>query len=149
MSAIERDEKVKYTWQLLKVLQQDADQPLAFVMGTDQFSQLEKWDRYPEVMGMCDWIVLMRKPQTIFDMGQSLEKYSEQGWLKPLQGNRFQINIAGKTRVLEFVETHAKDISSTEIRKNYALGKAELNKSLVPEKIHQYIERHKLYGTSV
>ncbi len=149
MSAIERDEKVKFTWQLLKVLSQDSEQPLAFVIGADQFSQLEQWDRFPDVMGLCDWIVLLRKPQTLFDVGQSIQKYSQQGWLKPLQGNRFQIQSSGKTRILEFIETPAKNISSTEIRQNYSLGKGAQNAALVSASVQQYIERNKLYGASV
>lgn len=150
MSAIERDEKVQYTWQLLKALGQDADQPLAFVIGTDQFLQLPKWAKFPEVLGMSDWIVLLRKPSSFEALAPVLESFASQGWLmrdsSVSSGRRFLVKHGDQTRVLEFVDTPAECVSSTEIRKNFALGKSTNSKGALSPSIFSFIERNKIYG---
>lgn len=116
VSAIEREIKSTYAWQLIERLK--ADHPkLAFVIGTDQLTNLHKWARYPEIVDMCDWIILERQ---------------EHPSTTPISPNMMR------------VPTPAKALSSTLVRSNMALSKEV--KSLLPRSVQAYIERNKLYG---
>jgi len=149
VSDFEEREKIQYTWQVLERLGPKLDserEPLAFVIGTDQFEKLEHWARYPELMGLSDWIVLVRKPGKLSDFDESIRKFSAQGWLKPT-GSEFRIEIGNRKRKLAFVPTKARNVSSSDVRALLALGKKEEAKALVPEKVFDLIERNHLYGT--
>lgn len=115
---IEREIQCQYAWQLIERLK--AEHPkLAFVIGTDQIANLPKWGRYPQVLEMCDWIVLEREgvPDST-----------------PLPDNMVRVH------------TPAKQNSSTRARELLALGKRDELKPLLPRSVREYIEREKIYG---
>jgi nicotinate-nucleotide adenylyltransferase len=144
---LERAENFKYTWQVLEHFSRKIEKR-AFVIGTDQFEQLDQWNRYPEVMGMSDWIVLIRKPKKLENFRSTIQKYLLAGWLIPTAiENQFRIRFSGQERKICLVETKAIDVSSTEIRQKLVTGQREEVLPLLPPAVLDYIERNKLYGT--
>ena len=148
LSALEKEKEIVYTWQLLEQIGARIPR-LAFVIGTDQFLKLEHWGRYPDVMGMSDWIVLLRNPNTLENFQETIRKFVSEGWLLPTTNSyEFKIKISGKNGThLRFVKTDAPAISSTDLRAKLALGKKEEAAALLPQKVLDYIERNKFYGT--
>jgi nicotinate-nucleotide adenylyltransferase len=147
ISDLERAEKFQYTWQVLAHLSSKIEKRV-FVIGTDQFENLDRWNRYPEVMGMSDWIVLIRKPKRLEELRSTIQKYLLDGWLIPTSiDNQFRIKHSGQERKICFVETKAVEISSTEIRQKLVTGKREEALPLLAPSVLDYIERNKLYGT--
>lgn len=115
---VEREMRCEFAWQLIERLK--AEHPkLAFVIGTDQIANLPKWGRYPQVLEMCDWIVLERQGRAD---------------LTPLPAHMVRVH------------TPAKQVSSTHVRELYALGKTDEIKTLLPRSVREYIERQKIYG---
>ncbi len=145
VSRVEEELKTQYTWQLLEVLSHNASR-LAFVIGTDQFTQIESWANFSNLMSMCDWIVLIRKPHQLDDFSATLKKYCGDGWLQATT-NSHEFVIKNGNRQLLCVETEAADLSSTEIRKSFALGKIKEVSELLPKNVFEFIERNHLYGT--
>jgi nicotinate-nucleotide adenylyltransferase len=115
---IEREIRCEFAWQLIEKLKAEHSK-LAFVIGTDQIASLPQWGRYPQVLEMCDWIVLERQGRAD---------------LTPLPAHMVRVH------------TPAKQVSSTQVRELYALGKADEIKNLLPRSVREYIERQKIYG---
>jgi nicotinate-nucleotide adenylyltransferase len=154
VSDVEQKAKHQFTWQLLEGLSH-THAKLAFVVGTDQLIHFEKWDRFPEVLGMCDWMILKRKPSRDLsgslvekEISAALNNFVSQGWLRSTSNpNEFEIRMNGKQKTLLLVETTAPNVSSTEIRAAFAQGRNADVKSLLPKEVYEFIERNKLYGT--
>lgn len=142
VSGFERTHRTQFTWQLLEQLVPQIGD-LAFVIGTDQFAKLEQWAKFPEVMGMCDWIILLRKPTTLDSVQPLLAKYASQGLLKST-GNRDEYTVLGKR--LKLVETDAIEASSTLIRERMALNQAEQVTHLLAPEVKDYLVRNGIYG---
>ena len=50
------------TWKLLDFIQPRLHgAEIAWVIGTDQLLGLERWDRFPLVLGRCHWVALLRR----------------------------------------------------------------------------------------
>jgi nicotinate-nucleotide adenylyltransferase len=145
VSDLEGRANIQYTWELLEILNKEA-KDTAFVIGTDQFKNLDRWSRFPEVLGMCDWIVLLRKPTTLSELAPSIQKLIQHDLLLATRDER-EFIIKGGNRRLCLVDTDAPDVSSTQIRENYALGKKTENMNLIPASVLEFIERNHLYGT--
>ncbi|MBS1960033.1 MAG: nicotinate (nicotinamide) nucleotide adenylyltransferase [Bdellovibrionales bacterium] len=118
VSDIEGEIKCGYSWQLIERLKAQYLK-LAFVIGTDQVAKLPQWNRYPQILELCDWIVLER------------EGHKDS---TPLPMNMVRVN------------TPAKEISSTEIREKVAVGKSDELKPFLPRSVREYIESNKIYG---
>ncbi len=147
VDAFERDENITYTWEVLSRLSKKYPK-LAFVIGTDQFANLKRWNRFPEVLSMSDWIVLIRKPETIEQSAGAIRELVQMGVLVPGKStSHFYVPAPNASKNLQFVETDARAISSTEIREKFSMGKLAEVKPLLPESVFEYIERNKLYGT--
>jgi len=142
VSDFERTHRTQFTWQLLEQLGPQIGD-LAFVIGTDQFAKLDQWAKFPEVMGMCDWIILLRKPTTLDSVQPLLAKYAAQGLLKST-GNRDEYTVLGKR--LKLVETDAIEASSTLIRERMALNQAEQVTHLLAPEVKDYLVRNGIYG---
>jgi nicotinate-nucleotide adenylyltransferase len=145
----ENVEQTKSTFELLsRVNLLAGEQPVAFVIGTDQFQQLDAWINFPTFLGLCDWIVLVRKPSTLDSCETAIRKLDSSGILKatrdPLE---FEMRVNGKTRSLRFVETNAIAVSSTQIREKLALGKKAELAPYLKKDVLEYVERNSLYGT--
>lgn len=142
------------TYDTLTTLSKDGRE-YAFVIGLDQFSKLEQWHRFPEVMSLCHWIVLVRKPSTLDEAVSVAKAHVDLGILRSngisTAAPEFEI-VTGKTtsgsglKRLIIAETRARNISSTEIR-------AEIARTGLPPEgtissaVLAYLKDKKLYGT--
>ena len=123
---------------------------LAFVIGADQLRDLPRWHRFPEILGLCHWIVLSRKPDGDAVAEQALSQWEGSGLAKksPTPGQwlldaRLNQKV-GATLVV--VPTAAPALSSTQIRE--VLGRTgEAPENTLSEPVRGYLKRVGLYGT--
>lgn len=112
--------KKSYTVLVLKELKKDyPDSEFYFIMGYDQFIKLPTWYKVGELFKLAKLIVLQRLT----------EKNGDE-------------TLPYKEGVL-FIRQRIVEISSTEIRERLRMGKSV--KYLLPESVHEYIKRKKLY----
>ncbi len=142
ISDFELTNKIQYTWQLLSQFSSQVKNP-AFVIGTDQFQKLDQWMNFPEVLGMCDWIVLLRKPTTLASMKSMIQKLTQEQVLKPTS-NDHEFLTMGKR--LKFIHTDAPEVSSTSLREKMALGEWESIENQISPTVKEYILRNNIYG---
>jgi nicotinate-nucleotide adenylyltransferase len=124
-----------YTHDTLLELQPRYGQ-LACVIGTDQLGNLHTWHRFPELLTLAHWIVLLRK-------GQEVELSRLSGLLKP--HGKDWLTRGGTT--LALVPTEAPELSSTGIRESLARSGSAPAGSLT-QGVEAYLKTHRLYGTS-
>jgi nicotinate-nucleotide adenylyltransferase len=142
---IEGQERTGTTFELLSRLG-DSAQDCAFVIGTDQLETLERWFRFPEVLYLCDWIVLLRAPGGRARAEAAAKKLVTLGVLQSGK-DASEFTITNGRRRLVLIETEAPELSSTFIRERWALKSKETTKPLLPEAVYDYMERNRLYGT--
>jgi nicotinate-nucleotide adenylyltransferase len=118
VSNLEAEIQSQYTWQVLEKLKSIYPK-IAFVIGSDQLAKLEQWNRFPEVLDLCDWIVLER-------VGHEDHRTLPEHMVR--------------------VHTPAKAISSTQVREFLAMNRFEELKSVLPRSVREYMERNKTYG---
>jgi len=118
---------------------------LAFVIGTDQLLQLPRWHRFPEVLGLAHWIVLLRKPGGAEELGRGIKDLLSSGIARPVASADRCWQLA-RGRVLQAVQTDAPALSSTEIRENLAKTGQVQPQTLSPA-VEAYLKTHRLYGT--
>jgi nicotinate-nucleotide adenylyltransferase len=124
------------------------EQPVAFVIGTDQFENLASWVNFPTFLGLCDWIVMVRKPKKLDACETAIRAFEASGVLKSTRDPmEFEVRANGKVRSLRFVETDATEVSSTQIREKLALGKKTEITAYLKKDVLAYVERNSLYGT--
>ncbi len=149
VSDIEGREQLTFTFELLERYRAIAPK-LAFVIGTDQFLGFRGWKRFPQVLSMCDWIVLLRKSaDSAADLAAVTAMQAalrDEGVLSTTK-DPSEWRIAGSERVMRFVETDAPEISSTRIRENFALNRSPENAAWIPRPVLEWIERKHIYGT--
>jgi nicotinate-nucleotide adenylyltransferase len=144
VSSIEEELKVNFTFELLTALRSKHER-LAFVIGTDQFQSLKSWSRFPDVLKLSDWIVLLRKPVTRIHES-TLREFVSQSILTATPDTQLW-QITGSPRVLRFVETDAPEISSTRIRESFSLPNTETLNLPIEPTVMDWIKRNHLYGT--
>jgi len=125
---------------------------LAFIIGSDQIESLPTWHRFQELLGLCDWIAVGRKPdglnrnlaaiQQLVGLGLARSTASDQVW------------ALSRGHTLRQLETRAPDMSSTEIRRQIAVQTVEKTAILddflskyLPTDVTRYLMDRKLYGT--
>jgi nicotinate-nucleotide adenylyltransferase len=133
-----------YSFDTLGELKRDVSQ-LAFTIGTDQLARLPSWHRFPEILGLCHWIVLKRKGASnkVNDGLQTLAQFEASGLLQTQNGS-YRVRATGTT--LQVFETSAPELSSTEIRESLARSGNPPTGSILPE-VHNYLMKHRLYGS--
>lgn len=129
---------------------------LAFVMGTDQVEGFPHWHRFPELLALCHWRVLARKPGGVERAQRAL-----QGWAGPFleresdRAWRVREKACGATPgreplYLRIVETDAPEISSTRLREALAAHGAVTTAtdpaSMLSPAVLAYIRENRLYG---
>lgn len=130
-----------YTYDTLRELSPHYGQ-LAFVIGTDQLAQLPTWYRYPEVLSLCDWFVLERKPGGLDAVAAAVQTL---GAVARSRGPReWEVSQGRRLRSLP---TEAAEVSSSKIRELLALGRELPVTSLAPQ-VMDYLLANRLYGTS-
>ncbi len=142
LSDFEFKHKTHYTWQLLEQFSPQVKNPV-FVIGTDQFQKLDQWAKFPEVLGMCDWIVLLRKPTTMESLKPVIQKLVQDHVMKAT-GNDLEFTAMGKK--LKFVNTDAAQVSSTWLREKISMNDWDSVNSFLSPQVKEYILRNNIYG---
>lgn len=140
------DRKPSYTFDSLLELRHQISS-LAWVIGADQLKDLSSWYRFPEILGLCHWIVLARKPagenlaNTILSQwqGSGLVRMAQEG---ELSGQWF---IEKFKTYLKIVPTGAPALSSSEIRRTLEQTGEAPTGALLPE-VLAYLSAKQLYG---
>jgi nicotinate-nucleotide adenylyltransferase len=136
--------KPNYSYDTLQELRTQIPS-IAFVVGADQLCQLITWNRFPDILKLCHWIVLGRKPDGADLAQKTLSEWAGSCLVKPVasSGNHWQ--VTGSSVFLTTVPTSAPSLSSTQIREELAKsGKAPAG-SLLPE-VEAYLKLRRLYG---
>jgi nicotinate-nucleotide adenylyltransferase len=130
------------------------DSKLAFVIGIDQLENLNRWYRFPEVLGLCHWIVLERAFESRNHSATRLEKglrNLENGGSLVGNGSPKEFRTrtpSGAQTAFITVETPARAISSTEIRKILSgLGEMPPEERYLAPDVESYLKAHRLYGS--
>lgn len=139
-----------YTFHTLQNLRKEGT-PLAFVLGVDQVESLDKWYRFPELLGLCHWIALEREPDGANRMKMAIQRLVGLGALNATGNDRMCETrpTSGPKTLFLSVPTPARAISSTGIRREFALngGKSSpIEINLTPE-VRAYLNANHLYGT--
>lgn len=135
-----------YSFETLQELRARLGQTqMAFVLGTDQFSRIESWHRFPDVLKACNWVVLQRKGEPPETVQELLSRLKGQGLVGSPQRGAWPISITGAPRWVGFFETEAPALSSTQIRESLARTGNPPSGALGTEVI-DYLKAHRLYG---
>lgn len=137
------------TYEVLQPLRALYGDSLTFVIGTDQLFQLPKWFRFPEVLGLCHWLVLKRKAVNESHLPEDfLASWQNQGLVR-LKDQSTQSSYweLPKSKILTLTMTQAPALSSTQIRQMLHLNQnnPELSAFLSPS-VFDYLKAHGLYG---
>ncbi len=134
-----------YTIDTLREVRREV-RDLAFVIGADQLALFHTWNRFPELLGLCHWIVTCRKPGGE-DLARETLRHWESGALIRSQGETGLWRVGGESGTcLKLVQTPAPELSSTQIREEIARSGNPPSESLSPE-VNQYLKRQRLYGS--
>ena len=135
---------VSYTFDTLSELKRERGR-CAFVIGSDQLANLESWYRFPEVLKLADWIVLVRKPRMVGSFEKTLTEWLASGLIQSAPLND-EYHVANSDSTLKLVDTAAPALSSTRIREELARRGQAPENSLLPE-VLAYLKKRRLYGT--
>lgn len=139
-----------YAFDTLQDLRRQHGDRLAFVIGADQLRDLPKWHRFPEILGLCHWIVLERKPNGPAMIQEAISTLTGSGVLRQRPDWSFQglpcleVTQAPGKGVL-ICPTEAREVSSTQIREDFARGIAPESLPL-PSQVIEGLKRLNLYG---
>jgi nicotinate-nucleotide adenylyltransferase len=118
---------------------------LAFVLGSDQLQRMHTWHRFPEILTLCHWIVLERKPNGSEHTQKTLQEWNASGLVENSQTHLWKIRNSSFS--IQAVTTDAPPISSTQIRNEIAKTGAPPPSLLLPE-VEGYLKLHSIYGIS-
>ena len=131
---IERDGP-SYTFDTLIELRKAPSQ-FFFIIGTDAFSEIATWSRYPAVLDLANFVVVSRPGFTLDSLQKRLPDLAD----RMTTPDRF--HLSAKTRII-LLEASTPDISSTDIRRR--VRSHESTAGLVPETVADYIRTQRLY----
>ena len=141
-----RDGRPSYSFDTLSEMRSNHP-ALAFVIGADQMQNLPRWHRFPELLDLCHWIVLTRKPDGEKAIHRALADWQASGLVKGHTMTDSNLwTLRSGTTFLKVVSTQAPQLSSTEIRETIALKGTPPAQSLLPE-VMAYLKLHRIYGT--
>jgi len=135
-----------YTYQTLLDWKQKLS-PLAFVIGSDQLENFSQWARFPDILGYVHWIILNRKEGND-DSLRVLQQWKESNLMSAISGRSqsWMTRIAGQSPTqIRLVETPARAISSSEVRRQYALTGKPPESAILPA-VQDYLKVNHLYG---
>jgi nicotinate-nucleotide adenylyltransferase len=124
-------------YQLLSGLQ--ASQ-IFFITGADAFAEIETWYRYPEVLGLTQFIVVSRPGFPVAALPARLPG------LAPRMLSAGSAGTAPTGLAIHLLDASTSDVSSTEIRRR--LGAGASLAGLVPPAVESHIRQHHLYRNS-
>lgn len=146
------------TWRTLEFIAPRLHEAeLAWVLGTDQLLGLDRWDRFPEVLGRCHWIVLLRRGLDDAEAAafQKMAAFESAGMVRrdpraPDTWNIAEHLAGGRNLRIALVRTDAPEASSTAIREEAARTgdiRASLAEKRIDPAVAGYLKEKKLYGT--
>lgn len=142
-----RSTQLNYSFNTIKAISQDIPPgKLAFVIGTDQLEKFHTWFRFPEIVTLCNWIVLKRAPLPIEPALKEIQHFISQSILEPQNQNVWKIRNSKNFMIM--VETDAPGWSSTQIRENIAKT-GKIPEGSVPPTVETYLKTKGLYGTAL
>jgi nicotinate-nucleotide adenylyltransferase len=129
ISRVELDRpEISYTLHTIQLLQRQLQEPIAFIIGSDNILDLPNWYQWKTLV-QIGGLVIGERPQCGIETISQLESLLGREMCDRLRHN--------------FVPIPALHISSSEIRKRYA--EKIPNKYLVPDAVDQYILAQNLY----
>lgn len=138
-----RPHEPTYSFDTLSEMKREFGDSLAFVIGTDQLKNLPNWHRFPDVLGLCHWIVLERKNSPV---GLKLLAEWEASGLA-VRAGASQWQLKNGLTYLALVPTPAPAVSSTAIREGIARSGKPQDGQLVPS-VYAYLKNQGLYGST-
>lgn len=117
---------------------------LGWVLGTDQLLQWKSWHRLPELLKLCDWIVLKRRSFSLEEAQEKLRDLVQVGLLSHESDHLFR--VSGSSQTLKIIETPAPSLSSSAIRSEIARHGSPPQESLVPS-VKEHLMARGLYGS--
>jgi nicotinate-nucleotide adenylyltransferase len=124
-----------YTYDTLAELRKTPSQYF-FITGTDAFSEIATWSRYPAVLDLANFVVVSRPGFTLDSLRNRVPDLAD----RMTTPDRF--HHSAKTRII-LLEAPTPDISSTEIRRR--VRQHESIAGFVPDAVADYIRTHRLY----
>jgi nicotinate-nucleotide adenylyltransferase len=127
-----------------------------FITGADAFAEIATWHRYPEVLGLANFVVVSRPGFPAEAMRERLRELG--GTMITVQGSGFRVRGSGSgfgvpgsgsgfgdsgLQKIFLVDASTPDVSSTEVRRRLDAGEP-LN-GLVPASVERHIRQHGLY----
>ncbi len=134
-----------YAFETILALKQKYPPEIAFVIGSDQLEILHTWRHFPEILTLCNWIILERNPHGRAQSEITLQKWESSQLAKKTHKPELWV-LKNSHTFLKRVSTLAPDISSTEIREQIAKVGNPPPGTLTDE-VLSYLIRHQLYGT--
>jgi nicotinate-nucleotide adenylyltransferase len=131
ISRVEIDrQEISYTLHTVELLKKQVNEPIAFIIGSDNIRDLPRWYQWKTLVATCH-LVIGERPQ--FGT-QTIDELAS--LLSVEECNKLRQN---------FVAIPTLNIASSEIRKRYA--EKCPNRYLVPEAVDQYILEYHLYSS--
>ena len=129
-----------YTFDTLTALRkQDEGSQFFFITGADAFAEIATWWRYPDVLGLANFVVVARSGSSLDELRSRLPE------LEPRMVGSPDAHLGKPARPAIFlVNAQTPDVSSTEIRSRAARG--EMLAGLVADPVASHIAAHRLYG---
>ena len=132
---------------LTEIRQEMPTTPLCFFIGTDSLQNLFSWHQWSTLFSLCHFVVCARKGDAVQDLKSDSDGFLQ---LQALLNKRQTFNpidlhnsLAGHIYV---ANTQSLTVSSSNIRQQ--LANNEAGDALMPPKILDYIQQHKLYQPS-
>lgn len=113
---------------------------LFFVIGADAFVEIESWKNFPAILDLAHFVVVSRPGLPVGALASRL----------PALGGRMVAGVSRARRLdrpsLILIDAPTADVASTAIRQRLATRQSI--EGMVPAKVAEYIERHRLYTRS-
>jgi len=117
-----------------------APSQIFFIAGADAFAEIETWARYPDVLGLAQFVVIARPGHPVAALPARLPSLAGRMMIPTIAAN------AARAGAIFLVDARTPDVSSTEIRRRIA-GREPLA-GLVPPAVEAHIVQHRLYGST-
>lgn len=117
-----------------------SDTALSLVLGSDAYAIFNQWRRWEDISEIAHLVILERPGYAIADVPQALLDWSASRWVSSPE--ELLESVSGKMTSLRLTQL---EISATMIREQISAGLAI--DYLLPEKVQNYINKHKLYST--
>ena len=123
------------------ISEQFPDDFLYLIIGLDLLTGIAKWERFPEIIGLCNIIVSYRK---IDDMMDALERsIMNENSLKSIISTDPAIFHSSSYGKIYLERTSSINISSTEVRNK--LKNKEVVSNFMPPQLEEWLLKNKIY----